>query len=155
MAARTAPIIPPMVPTTMGAPPVKGVMLLVGRVPVDPAKPELGADVVPTDEAEPAEDATLADETAEVAGEPLAALDAGDAPEVALALVAGADVGEAEVAGAELEAGPAEETQAQMDEASAWTARPVTSPQPLRTQLKAAAWIALDEAGVHWQARSV
>jgi len=49
----------------------------------------------------------------------------------------------------------AEAAQAQTAEADAWTARPVTAPQPETTQLRAALAMAADWDELHWQAKSM
>lgn len=91
---------------------------------------------------------------AEVVGaaDDLGALVAEDADEPADA----EDVGLAALeAGAELLAGAAVETQAQTARAEVETCRPVTAPQALSTQLRAALAMAADWELLHWQAKSV
>jgi hypothetical protein len=69
-----------------------------------------------------------------------------DVEEVAVAL---------DEAGAELLAGAAVATQEQTARAEDETCRPVTAPQALSTQLRAALAMAEDWELLHWQAKSV
>jgi uncharacterized protein YqfA (UPF0365 family) len=108
------------------------------------------ADELPEDlaeEAELADDAAL--EVADDVGAELAAEE--EAAEV--------DVAEAEAeAGEELEPEPEPglaATQEQTARADDETARPVTAPQALTTQPRAALWMAADCEEEHWQAKSV
>lgn len=95
-----------------------------------------------------------------------AVMDVGDmvALSVETMLVAVVDAGAAVVVATdaaldELEAcvvdAGAEAAQAQTAEAEAWTARPVTAPQPETTQLRAALAMAADWDALHWQAKSM
>lgn len=138
------------------APPVKGAGEL-GEPPELPGWPE-------ADGAVPEGAGALA-EGEEAVGYG-AVMDVGDkvALSVETTLVAVVDAGAAVVSGAEVgldeleawvvDAG-AEAAQAQTAEAEAWTARPVTAPQPETTQLRAAEAMAADWDELHWQAKSM
>jgi len=142
------------------APPVKGAGELVEPPEVPPDVPDL----LEADGAVP-EGAGALDEGVEAVGYG-AVMDVGYkvALSVETTMVAVVDAGAAVVAGIEaaldeleawvVDAG-AEAAQAQTAEAEAWTARPVTAPQPETTQLRAALAMAADWDALHWQAKSM
>ncbi len=144
----------------MVAPPVKGAGELVESPEVPPDVPDL----LEADGAVP-EGAGALDEGVEAVGYG-AVMDVGYkvALSVETTMVAVVDAGAAVVAGTEaaldeleawvVDAG-AEAAQAQTAEAEAWTARPVTAPQPETTQLRAALAMAADWVALHWQAKSM
>ena len=139
--------------TALTAPPVNAAWLVEDCAEVvvaPPAPPELepaGAAAPPVVVGAGVE---LPAGAADVAAMEEAADDA--AGEEAAVVEAGA---EDEAMAAEEDPEPADAAQTQTAEAEVWTARPVTGPQPLRTQPKAALLMAADFAGMHWQAKSV